>query len=112
MQILRELNHPNVVNIYQFYPKDPAYYYVVLEYLLGGELFDRIVKKVRQRARSACLTMPPPRLMPMSVDHRVRSYPAHGGRGSDGRCLDMFALLSIGVARLVRAMLGAAGLHL
>lgn len=49
MQILRELNHPNVVNIYQFYPKDPAYYYVVLEYLLGGELFDRIVKKVRQR---------------------------------------------------------------
>lgn len=47
VQILRELSHPNVVNIYQFYPKDPAYYYVVLEYLLGGELFDRIVKKVR-----------------------------------------------------------------
>lgn len=48
VQILRELNHPNVVNIYQFYPKDPAYYYVVLEYLLGGELFDRIVKKVKK----------------------------------------------------------------
>eukprot|EP00903_Cladosiphon_okamuranus_P012203 g11446.t1 len=45
VQILRELKHPNVVKIYQFYPKDPAYYYVVLEYLLGGELFDRIVKK-------------------------------------------------------------------
>lgn len=46
VQILRELDHPNIVQIYQFYPKDPAYYYVVLEYMVGGELFDRIVKKV------------------------------------------------------------------
>eukprot|EP00903_Cladosiphon_okamuranus_P019868 g18261.t1 len=45
VKILGELNHPNVVSIYQFYPYDPAYYYVVLEYMLGGELFDRIVKK-------------------------------------------------------------------
>ncbi|CAM9927823.1 unnamed protein product [Pylaiella littoralis] len=45
VQILRELNHPNIVKIYQFYPKDPAYYYMVLEFMLGGELFDQIVKK-------------------------------------------------------------------
>lgn len=46
MQILRELNHPNVVKIYQFYPKDPGYYYMVLEFMVGGELFNQIVKKV------------------------------------------------------------------
>lgn len=46
MKVLRELNHPNVVKIYQFYPKDPGYYYMVLEFMLGGELFDQIVKKV------------------------------------------------------------------
>ncbi len=40
------MDHPNIVKIYQFYPKDPAYYYMVLEYMVGGELFDRIVKKV------------------------------------------------------------------
>ncbi|CAN0072870.1 unnamed protein product, partial [Hapterophycus canaliculatus] len=42
VKILRELEHPNVVKIFQFYPKDPAYYYVVLEYMVGGELFDRM----------------------------------------------------------------------
>lgn len=40
------MDHPNVLKVFQFYPKDPAYYYVVMEYMLGGELFDRMVKKV------------------------------------------------------------------
>lgn len=46
VDILRQLRHPNVVNIYEFYQDDPAYYYMVLELMEGGELFDRIVKKV------------------------------------------------------------------
>lgn len=44
--IMRELNHPNVVSIYDFYQDDPDYFYMVLEFMEGGELFGRIVKKV------------------------------------------------------------------
>lgn len=43
------LQHSNVVGVYQFFKDDPEYYYMVLEFMAGGELFDRIVKKVRAR---------------------------------------------------------------
>lgn len=39
--ILRALDHPNILKIFEFY-KDENYYYVVSEYCSGGELFDRI----------------------------------------------------------------------
>lgn len=35
-----------MVKIYNFYENDPKYYYIVLEFIAGGELFDRIVQKV------------------------------------------------------------------
>lgn len=44
--ILRALEHPNIVGIYQFYEHDPLYYYMVTEFMAGGELFGRIVRKV------------------------------------------------------------------
>lgn len=43
--IMRELDHPNVVSIYDFYQEDPEHFYMVLEFMEGGELFGRIVKK-------------------------------------------------------------------
>lgn len=43
---MRSLKHPNVIDIYQFFKDDPKIYYVSIEYMRGGELFDRIVKKV------------------------------------------------------------------
>lgn len=43
---MRSLKHPNVIDIYQFFKDDPTRYYVSIEYMRGGELFDRIVKKV------------------------------------------------------------------
>lgn len=46
VKILGSLKHPNVVEIYQFFKDDPSTYYMVIEYVQGGELFDRIVKKV------------------------------------------------------------------
>lgn len=49
VRILRSLKHPNVIDIYQFFKDDPDRYYVSIEYMRGGELFDRIVKKVGQR---------------------------------------------------------------
>ena len=44
IEILRELKHPHIIQFFDFF-EDPTTYYVVLEVLDGGELFDRIVQK-------------------------------------------------------------------
>jgi serine/threonine protein kinase len=43
-EILLELNHPNIIKCLKFY-EEPDKFYMVLEIVTGGELFDRIVKK-------------------------------------------------------------------
>ncbi|KAM3135846.1 hypothetical protein pb186bvf_012099 [Paramecium bursaria] len=43
MQILKDLDHPNIVKLYELF-QDEKYYYLITEYLPGGELFDRIQK--------------------------------------------------------------------
>lgn len=52
---MKSLKHPNVIDIYQFFKDDPNMYYVSIEYMRGGELFDRIVKKVRERGHANVL---------------------------------------------------------
>ncbi|CAN0146900.1 unnamed protein product, partial [Ectocarpus sp. 13 AM-2016] len=52
MRILKVLKHPNIVKVYQLYPT-PRAYYMVLEYLGGGELIDRIVRKESYSEREA-----------------------------------------------------------
>ncbi|CAM9494431.1 unnamed protein product [Pylaiella littoralis] len=57
VRILRLLQHSNVVSIHQFFQDDPEYYYMVMEYMSGGELFDRIVQKTyynEEEARNLC----------------------------------------------------------
>lgn len=41
--ILKSLDHPNIVRLFDLY-EDKKYYYMVTEYCDGGELFDRIQK--------------------------------------------------------------------
>ena len=41
MIILRKLDHPNIVKLYELY-EDNENYYLITEYCGGGELFDRI----------------------------------------------------------------------
>jgi calcium-dependent protein kinase len=41
MDILKNLDHPNIVKLYELY-QDEKFYYLITEYLTGGELFDRI----------------------------------------------------------------------
>ena len=43
MNILKNLDHPHIVKLYELY-QDENYYYLITEYLSGGELFDRIKK--------------------------------------------------------------------
>lgn len=44
VEILRKLDHPNIVKVLDFF-EETAYYYVVLEYVSGGELFERLIEK-------------------------------------------------------------------
>jgi len=44
IEIIKQLDHPCVLNVYDFY-EDSEHYYVVLELLAGSELFDQIIEK-------------------------------------------------------------------
>jgi calcium-dependent protein kinase len=43
IDILKRMDHPNIVRLYEFY-EDDHNYHLVTEYLQGGELFDFIIK--------------------------------------------------------------------
>jgi len=44
VEILKRLDHPNIIKIYEFY-HDEKYFYIVTELCTGGELFKKIMKK-------------------------------------------------------------------
>lgn len=52
IDILKQVDHPNIVKCYDIY-EDEKYIYIVMELLLGGELFDQIIKKTRFTEREA-----------------------------------------------------------
>lgn len=43
IEILKQLDHPNIVKIYEFY-QDKLNFYLITEYIDGGELFDKITR--------------------------------------------------------------------
>jgi calcium-dependent protein kinase len=42
--VLRSIDHPNVLKLYEFFQDDRSYY-LITEYCEGGELFDRIIEE-------------------------------------------------------------------
>lgn len=50
--ILRDLKHENIVQLFDFF-EDPKEFYIAMEYLEGGELFDRIVSKTYYNEKEA-----------------------------------------------------------
>mmetsp|Transcript_37541 Transcript_37541/g.55271 ORF Transcript_37541/g.55271 Transcript_37541/m.55271 type:complete len:330 (+) Transcript_37541:292-1281(+) len=56
VSILKELCHRHIIRLYDFF-EDPSSYYLVMEKMTGGELFDRIVAKAyynEKEARDVC----------------------------------------------------------
>jgi calcium-dependent protein kinase len=43
VEVLKKLDHPNIIKLYGFY-QDDKNYYLITEYCSGGELFDRIIR--------------------------------------------------------------------
>lgn len=42
VKILKQLDHPNIIKIYEYF-SDPKFIFIVMELVQGGELFDRIM---------------------------------------------------------------------
>ncbi|KAI8054681.1 kinase-like domain-containing protein [Syncephalis plumigaleata] len=62
-RILMALDHPCIVKIHEVFNED--HFYMVLEYLQGGELFDRIKKK-------RCFTEPEARIIFLQLFHAIK----------------------------------------
>jgi len=59
VSILKEMKHLHIIRLYDFF-KDPTTYYLVMEEMTGGELFDRIVAKAyynEKEARDTCVIL-------------------------------------------------------
>jgi len=52
LAIVSELDHPNIIKIYEFYEDDKRYY-VVYECCTGGELYDELCKRVKFKENDA-----------------------------------------------------------
>ena len=52
VQVLRTVDHPNIIKLYDFF-EEPKWFYMVTELMEGGELFDRIVIKTVYTEREA-----------------------------------------------------------
>ena len=44
VDIMRSLDHPNIIKVYDFF-EEPDNFYLILELLEGGELFERLIEK-------------------------------------------------------------------
>jgi calcium-dependent protein kinase len=42
LEIIKSLDHPNIIKFYEVY-HDQLYFYIVMEYCEGGELYNRII---------------------------------------------------------------------
>ena len=43
IEILKKMDHPNIVKLYEFY-QDKLNFFLITEYIDGGELFDKITQ--------------------------------------------------------------------
>jgi hypothetical protein len=52
VDIMKSLSHPHIVQLLDFFEEDKTYY-LVMELMEGGELFDRVVKKTHYNEEEA-----------------------------------------------------------
>ena len=52
MDILSQIDHPNIVKLFEIY-EDKTKFYMVIELMAGGELFDRVMERESYNEREA-----------------------------------------------------------
>lgn len=73
VSILMEMKHAHIIRLHDFFT-EPSTYYLVMEQMRGGELFDRIVAKAyynEKEARDTC------KIILDAVGHMHRNHVAH-----------------------------------
>eukprot|EP01015_Nassula_variabilis_P017500 TRINITY_DN2767_c0_g1_i1.p1 TRINITY_DN2767_c0_g1~~TRINITY_DN2767_c0_g1_i1.p1 ORF type:complete len:309 (-),score=61.44 TRINITY_DN2767_c0_g1_i1:18-944(-) len=58
VEILSQIDHPNIVKLHEVYD-DKTKFYMVMELMTGGELFDRIIEKENYSEKEAADTIRP-----------------------------------------------------
>lgn len=56
INILRSLDHPNIVKIFEYFEDDKRFY-IVTEHIQGGELFDEIINRGKFGEKDAAVLM-------------------------------------------------------
>jgi calcium-dependent protein kinase len=56
INVLRKLDHPNIVKVYEYF-QDDQNLYIIMEHLKGGSLFDRLKAIIRFGEREAAYIM-------------------------------------------------------
>merc|ERR1712227_385129 len=56
VKVLKELDHPNIMKIHEYF-QDNEYFYLISDLYEGGELFDEIVRRVRFSEASAIVIL-------------------------------------------------------
>lgn len=56
VEILRTLDHPNILKVYEYF-EDQDHYYIVMEYCEGGDIFDKIERNGKISERYAAKVM-------------------------------------------------------
>ena len=47
INIMKEMDHPNIIKLFEVYEED-QYIYLVMEECTGGELFDRVIARINE----------------------------------------------------------------
>jgi calcium-dependent protein kinase len=56
VEILKTLDHPNILKVYEYF-EDDEHYYIVMEYCEGGDIFDKIERSGRITEKYAAKVM-------------------------------------------------------
>lgn len=56
VDIMKTLDHPNILRIFEYF-EDHSNYYIVMEYCKGGDLFDKVVSLTKFTEKQAALIM-------------------------------------------------------
>ena len=117
VEYLRLCDHANIISFYDFFDDEPEKYYLVVEMIKGGELFDRISEKTvysEKDARDLIMTLldvPPAALLPLqtvaaSAATAANGTAASGTAGAAPECAELDAKVAEAQSAMLAQVVG------